>query len=156
MAKIRIKRIDASLPLPEFDEADPQTQQRYEKNQVAGFDLFCRESKTIPPHEVALVGVNNVIETPPDCFLMLVARSSTPWKKGLMLANGVGIVDPFYSGDSDELKIQLLNFTDQPVEAHKGETLVQGVVVRREVVEWEEVETMGADGHGGYKTDHAS
>lgn len=152
MASIRIKRIDPSLPLPEFDEADPKTQERYERNQVAGFDLFCREDKIIPPHQVALVAANNVIETPPDCFLMLVARSSTPWKKGVMLANGVGIVDPFYSGDSDEIKIQLLNFTDQPVEVRKGETLVQGIIVRREPVVWDEVRTMGADGHGGYKT----
>lgn len=152
MPKVRIKRIDKSLPLPEFDEADPKTQEQYPRNQVAGFDFFCREDKVIPPHEVALVAVNNVIETPPDCFLMLVARSSTPWKKGLMLANGVGIVDPFYSGDSDELKIQLLNFTNQPVEVHKGDTLAQGVIVRREPVEWEEVDEMGGDGHGGYKT----
>lgn len=152
MVKIRIKRIDKTLPLPEFDEADPKTLQRYEKSQVAGFDLFCRENKIIPPHELAVVSVNNVIETPPDCFLLLTARSSTPWKKGLMLANGAGIVDPFYRGDSDELKIQLLNFTDKPVEVKKGETLVQGVIVRREPVEWEEVDEMGADGHGGYKT----
>lgn len=153
MAKVRIKRIDKSLPLPEFDEADPKTQEQYPRNQVAGFDLFCREDKIISPRELALIAVNNVIETPPDCFLMLVARSSTPWKKGLMLANGVGIVDPFYSGDSDELKIQLLNFTDNPVEVKKGDTLAQGIIVRREIVEWQEVDVMGNDGHGGYKTD---
>ncbi len=152
MSTVRIKRIDKSLPLPEFDESDPKTQERYEKTQVAGFDLFCREDVVIPPHQLALIGVNTVIETPSDCFLMLVARSSTPWKKGLLLANGVGIVDPFYSGDSDELKIQLLNFTDTPVVVKKGETLVQGIIVRREPVEWEEVTAMGRDGHGGYKT----
>lgn len=153
MARVRIKRVDKSLPLPEYDEADPKTQKRYRRNQVAGFDLFCRENKVIPPHELALIAVNNIIETPPNCFLMLVARSSTPWKKGLMLANGVGIIDPFYSGNSDELKIQLLNFTDRPIEVRKGETLAQGIIVRREPVEWEEVDTMGTDGHGGYKTD---
>jgi deoxyuridine 5'-triphosphate nucleotidohydrolase len=152
MAKIRIRRIDKDLPLPEFDEADPKTLERYDKSQVAAFDLFCREDKVIPPHELALVAVNNVIETPPDCFLLLAARSSTPWKKGLMLANGIGIIDPFYSGNHDELKIQLLNFTDKSVKVKRGETLAQGVIVRREPVEWEEVDEMGADGHGGYKT----
>jgi dUTP diphosphatase len=153
MARVKIKRIDKSLPLPEFDEVDPKTQERYPKNQVAGFDLFCREDKVIPPRGLALIAVNNVIKTPPDCFLMLVARSSTPWKKGLMLANSVGIVDPFYSGDSDELKIQLLNFTDRPVEVKKGDALTQGVIVRRVPIEWEEVDTMKVDGHGGYKTE---
>ena len=68
-----------------------------------------------------------------------------------MLANGVGIVDPFYSGDSDELKIQLLNFTDKQVEVKKGEPLAQGVIVHRESVEWEEVDNMGVYGHSGYK-----
>ena len=140
------------MPLPEFDESDPKTSKRYSKSQVASFDLFCRESTIIQPHELGIVGVNNVIQTPPGCFLLLSARSSTSWKKGLMLANGVGIVDPFYSGDDDELKIQLYNITDKPVEVKKGESLAQGVIVRFETVEWEEVEAMGIDGHGGYKT----
>lgn len=69
-----------------------------------------------------------------------------------MLANGIGIVDPFYSGDEDEIKIQLLNFTDKPVKVVKGEALAQGVIVKREPVEWQEIETMGTNGHGGYRT----
>ncbi|HSX08439.1 MAG TPA: hypothetical protein VLG11_06115 [Candidatus Saccharimonadales bacterium] len=150
--KIRIKRFDKELPLPQFDESDPKTGERYDSEQVAAFDLFCRESVTIPPHSVRLVAINNVIETPPGHFLLLCARSGTPWKKGLMLANGIGVADPFYSGDADELKIQLFNYTDKPVEVSKGETLVQGMIIKREPVEWLEVNTMGRDGHGGYKT----
>ena len=150
--KVRIKRFDKSLPLPQFDESDPKTGERYGESLIAGFDLFCREDKIIPPHQVELVAINNAIETPPDCFLLLAARSSTPWKKGLMLANGVGITDPFYSGDNDELKIQLLNFTDKPVEVKRGEALAQGIIVRRERVEWLEVDRMASDGHGGYQT----
>jgi hypothetical protein len=69
MSKIKIKRIDKTLPLPEFDEADPKTSKKYDQSQVAGFDLFCREDAVIQPHELALIGVNNVIQTPPDCFL---------------------------------------------------------------------------------------
>lgn len=150
--KIKIKRFDTSLPLPEFDESDPKTHQRYDKSQIAGFDLFCREDATILPHQIVIVGVNSVIQTPPDCFLLLSLRSSISWKKGLMLANGVGIVDPFYSGDEDELKIQLYNITDKPVEVTKGEALAQGIILRRQPIDWEEVDTMGTAGHGGYKT----
>jgi len=149
--KIKIKRFDKSLPLPQFDESDPKTLKRYHNSQVAGFDLFCRENTVIKPHELGIVGVNNVIQTPLDCFLLLTLRSSTPWKKGLILANGIGIIDPFYSGDNDELKIQLYNITDRPVEVKKGEALAQGVIVRRESIEWEEVESMGNEGHGGYQ-----
>lgn len=151
--KIKIKRFDKSLPLPQFDEADPKTGKHYDQSQVAGFDLFCRESVTIEPGKIAMVGINNAIQAPPDCFILVLLRSSTSWKKGLILANGAAIIDPFYSGDSDEVKIQLYNITDKPVQVTKGETLAQGIIIRREPVEWEEVETMGGDGHGGYKTD---
>jgi dUTP pyrophosphatase len=152
MVKIRIKRFDKTLPLPEFNETNPKTGKRYRKSQIAGFDLFCRESVVIEPRSLAVVAVNNAIQTPPDCFLMLSIRSSTPWAKGLVLANSPGIVDPFYSGDSDELKIQLYNITDKPVTVTKGEALVQGIILRREPVEWEEVDKMSGEGHGGYKT----
>ena len=150
--KIRIKRFDKSLPLPDFDETNPKTGAKYDPGLIGGFDLLCCEDTTIPPHTLALVPVDNAIETPPDHVLLLIARSSTPWKKGLMLANGVGVSDPFYSGDQDELKLQLLNFTDQPVEVHKGEALAQGIIVRREPVEWVEVDSMDTEGHGGYQT----
>jgi dUTP pyrophosphatase len=147
--KIRIKRLDTSLPLPEFNEADP-TGTHYDKSQIAGFDLACKEDVTIGPHELGLVQLNTVIETPPDCFLMLCLRSSTPLRKGLILANGVGIIDPFFNGDNDVPKIQLYNITDKPVVVRKGETLVQGIIIRREPIEWDEVTSMGHDGHGGY------
>lgn len=150
--KIKIKRFDKSLPLPEAEEFEHDNSRQHDRGMVAAFDLYCRESVTIPPHTVKLVPANNAIAVPRDHLLLLSARSSTPWKKGLMLANGIGIVDPFYSGDKDEIKLQLFNFTDQPVVVSKGEALAQGVIIRREPVEWQEVETMGADGHGGYQT----
>lgn len=150
--KIRIKRFDKDLPLPRFDEADIKTGKPYNQDRIAGFDLYCRQSVIIQPHTVELVPINNVIEVPKDHFLLLCARSSTPWKKGLMLANGIGLSDPFYSGDDDELKAQFLNFTNEPVKVEKGEALVQGIILRREVVEWLEVDSMGNNGHGGYST----
>jgi deoxyuridine 5'-triphosphate nucleotidohydrolase len=151
--KIKIKRFDKTLPLPEAEEFEHGTGQEYDKSMVAAFDFYCRESVVIPPHQINLVPINNAIAVPRDHFLLLSARSSTSWKKGLMLANGVGIIDPFYSGDKDEIRIQLYNITDKPVTIEKGEALAQGVIVKRESVEWIEVEAMGADGHGGYVTD---
>lgn len=136
--KIRIKRFNKTLPLP---EAEPD---------AAGFDLFCRETVTIKPRSVALVPVNNAIAVPKNHFLLLAVRSSTPLKKGLMLANGIGIVDPFYCGDKDEIKVQLFNYTDAPVAVREGEALTQGLLVKHEAVEWEEVQSLGTDGHGGY------
>lgn len=149
--KIRIKRFDKTLPLPETEEFEHDSSRDHDKGMVAAFDFFCRESVIIPPHEIRLVPVNNAIAVPRDHFLLLSARSSTSWKKGLMLANGIGIVDPFYAGDKDEIKVQLFNITDKPVRVEKGEALTQGIIVRREAVEWVEVDAMGSNGHGGYK-----
>lgn len=153
--KVIIKRFDKDLPLPEAEEFEHGADTRQDRGMVAAFDFYCRENVVIPSHEIRLVPVNNAIAVPRDHFLLLSARSSTSWKKGLLLANGIGIIDPFYSGDKDEIKIQLFNITNSPVEVKKGEALAQGVIVRREQVEWEEVDTMGTDGHGGYDTSQA-
>ena len=37
----------------------------------------------------------------------MVARSSTPIKRGLIVANGVGVVDSDYCGPDDEVKIEV-------------------------------------------------
>ncbi len=72
--------------------------------------------------------------------------------KGLMLANGVGVVDPFYCGDKDELLVELINIKEKPVKVNKGEKLAQGMLVKSESVEWEEKERFNKKGVGGYKT----
>lgn len=139
LMNIRIKRFDKSLPLP------------IAKPHATGADLACREDAVIAPHEVKLIPVNIAVEVPDGYFLLLASRSSTPLKKGLMMANSIGIVDPFYNGDKDEILVQLLNFTDQPVEIKKGELLTQALIIKHEPIEWQEVETLGTDGYGGYK-----
>jgi dUTP pyrophosphatase len=150
--QVKIKRLDKSLPLPEAEEFEHGAAASQDRSMTAAFDFYCREAVTIPPHEVRLVPVNDIIEVPQDHLLLLSVRSSTPWKKGLMLANGVGIVDPYYRGDKDEIKLQLYNFTDKTVEVLKGEALAQGVILKREPITWQEVETMSHAGHGGYDT----
>ena len=44
-----------------------------------------------------------------------IVASTCPDKRGLMVANGVGIVDADYCGPTDEVKIEVFNFTQQPV-----------------------------------------
>lgn len=137
--KIRIKRFDKTIPLP------------VTKPHAAGIDLACREAVTIAPHEIKLISVNIAVEVPDGYFLLLASRSSTPLKKGLMMANSIGVVDPFYNGDEDEILVQLLNFTDQPVKIEKGEFLTQALIMKHEPIVWKEVDSLGSDGYGGYK-----
>ena len=83
-------------------------------------------------------------------MLLLASRSSLPRKKGLMIPNGVGIIDQDYCGPEDEIHIQVYNFTSAPVHIERGERLAQGIFVRIAQVEWEEVEEIGEKSRGGF------
>lgn len=129
---VRITRLDDSLPLPS-----------YQTSGAAGFDLASCVDTTIAPGEVALVPTGLVIEAPPEHFIGIFARSSTPLKRGLMVANGVGIVDADYSGPDDEIKIEVLNFTGAPVAVKRGDRLAQGVILPFVRAAWKEAAPPG-------------
>jgi dUTP pyrophosphatase len=137
--RLSIKRLDPSVGLP-----SPAT------GGAAGFDLAAAVDIEIPPREVRLVGTGLVIAVPAGHFLGVFARSSTPLKRGLMVANGVGVVDADYCGPADEIKIQVLNVTDRPVTVTRGDRLAQGIVLPAPRVEWDEVEEMSATTRGGF------
>src|SRR5215218_2037950 len=118
MLSVRIRRLDPSIPLP-----------RYETAGAAGFDLAASQDTVVAPGGFALIPTGLVVEVPPGHFLGIFARSSTPLKRGLMVANGVGVIDADYCGPADEIKIQVLNITDAPVSVARGDRLAQGVVL---------------------------
>jgi len=137
--RLKIKRLHAAISLPEPATAG-----------AAGFDLAAAVDMEIPARSIRLVGTGLVIAVPEGHFLGIFARSSTPLKRGLMVANGVGIVDADYCGPADEIKIQLLNVTDQPVTVNRGDRLAQGIVLPCPRVEWEEVTELVAPTRGGF------
>ena len=137
---VKVRRFDRKIPLPEFKTKG-----------AAAFDLYARLNVEIPPKEIKYVPLNVAIETPPGYFLLLVSRSSTH-KKGLWMANGVGIGDPDFSGDNDEYKAVYYNFTDKTVLVEKGERIAQGLIVKREAISWKEVDKMENKTRGGWGT----
>lgn len=65
-----------------------------------------------------------------DEYLMLANRSSNPIKRGLILPNGVGIVDAdYYNNPSNEGEIffALVNFGVRDVVLHQGDRIGQGI-----------------------------
>ena len=125
--KVRITRLDASVSLPARETAG-----------AAGFDLAAAADITIEPQAIALVPTGLVVKVPDGYFLGIFARSSTPLKRGLMVANGVGVIDSDYCGPRDEIKVQVLNFTSSPVHVKKGDRLAQGIFLKCAVPDWEE------------------
>ncbi len=135
--KLKVKRFDKSLPLPE-----------YKTDKAAAIDLYAREDRVISARKVGYVPLNIAIELPRNHWALVVARSSLH-KKGLMAANGIGVGDEDYCGDNDEYMAILLNFTDEDVAVKRGERLAQLIVLPREKVEIEEVEELGNKDRGG-------
>lgn len=137
--RVPVVRLDPSVPVP-----------KYETPGAAGFDLASSADVTIAAGEVALVPTGLVIAVPPGHFLGVFARSSTPLKRGLMVANGVGVVDSDYCGPKDEIKIQVLNFTAAPVTVKKGDRIAQGVILPFVRVEFEEATEASGKTRGGF------
>lgn len=139
MEKVKIKRVDKSLPLP-----------IYETHGSVGFDIVARETTEIPSKEIKLIPGNIIVEVPKGYMLMVASRSSAPRKKGLTPPHGLGIIDHDYCGNEDEIKIQVYNFTDESVIVERGEKVAQGVFIRIDKLEWEEVDEMAQNSRGGF------
>jgi dUTP pyrophosphatase len=136
--RVKVTRLNPSIPLPVYSTVG-----------AAAFDLAAAEDLEIAPGEIKLVGTGLVFQVPDGHFLAIFARSSTPLKRGLAVANGVGVLDSDYSGPTDELKIQLVNFTKDIVTVKAGDRLAQGIVLQSPRVEFVEGET-AAVSRGGF------
>ena len=136
---VTITRLSPDVPVPAYGTSG-----------AAAFDLAAAADTVVPPHGIALVPTGLVVRVPPGHFLAILARSSTPLKRGLMVANGVGVVDSDYCGPADEVKIQVFNVTGQAVTVAAGDRIAQGMVLAAPRVTF--VETAIADGpsRGGF------
>lgn len=137
--KVKIKRIDKSLPLP-----------IYETDGSVGFDIIAREDMNVPAKEIAMIPSGLIVEVPPKYMLIVASRSSTPIKRGLTPPHGFGIIDHDYCGSEDEIKVLVYNFTDKDVLIKRGEKIAQGVFVRIDKFEWEEVNDILKGSRGGF------
>lgn len=137
--QVSISRVDTSLPLPS-----------YQTSGAVGFDLIVRETMVIEPRQIALVPGNVIVKVPEGYALLIVARSSLPRKKGLVCPHSVGVIDCDYHGPEDEVRIQVQNITDAPVTVERGERIAQGLFVKIDKAEWQEVDSHGAETRGGF------
>ena len=135
--RVRIKRIDNSLPLP-----------MYQTKGAVGCDLVVRETVVIAAGSVARVSVNVIVEVPEGYMLLIKDRSSTAMKKGLIIT--AGVVDQDFCGEEDEIKCQFFNFTSESVTVERGERIAQGIFVKVGKVEWVEVAEIKRKSRGGF------
>ena len=116
MNTIRVKKLHPNAVLPTYGSAE-----------AVGADLYAclEEPVTIQPGEVYWVSTGIALEVPKGCAGLVYARSSMGVKRGLAPANKVGVVDPDYRG---EIKVVLLNHSNQPQVLQPGERVAQFVI----------------------------
>lgn len=150
---------------------DVKLPERATKNS-AGYDFYAIEDVVIEPvkhvdsmYSIGLAFAQDVVHknTTPTLvktgvkaqmfhneFLMLANRSSNP-KKGLILANGVGIIDSDYYNNADnegEIMFAFINIGSDPVEIKKGDKLGQGIFMKYYTTEDDEAKGERTGGFG--------
>ena len=123
----------------------------YATVQSAGMDLRADlpEPLTLGPLERAMVPTGLHIELPAGFEAQIRPRSGLAAKHGISIVNAPGTVDADYRG---EIKVILVNLSNEPFAIAPGERIAQMVVARHETVEWEPVETLEESerGSGGF------
>lgn len=99
----------------------------------AGYDFSAAETVDIPANSIAFVSTGIKAFMQKDEVLQMYPRSSLSFKKNLIKANSVGIIDSDYYNNPDnegEIKLILYNFGNEVVRINKGERIAQGVFVK--------------------------
>ena len=100
----------------------------------AGYDVECAEDVIIPSFKKGMkptlvkTGIKAYMQD--NEYLMLVNRSSNPGKKGLVLANSVGIIDKDYYGNPDNdghFMFAFYNMKEEDIEIKKGDCIGQAI-----------------------------
>ena len=117
----------------------------YQTPLSAGLDIRANieESITLAPLERTLVPTGLYVELPAGYEMQIRPRS------GITVLNSPGTIDADYRG---EIKVILVNLSNQPFTIEAGERIAQMVVARHEQIEWESVEVLGTTerGAGGF------
>ena len=129
----------------------------YKTEGSSGIDLQANIDGSIElkPLDRVLVPTGLFISIPKGYEGQIRGRSGLALKHGISLANGIGTIDSDYRG---EIKIILLNISNQSYFIDKGDRIAQFILSKYEKIEFDEVEKLeetersdGGFGHTGIK-----
>ena len=136
-----------------FEDKGINLPERKTKNS-AGYDIEAAEDCIIPAFKPGmkptLVKTGLKAYCQPDEFYMLLNKSSGPFKKGLVLANSVGIIDSDYYNNPDNdghFMFAYYNFFDKDLEIKKGDAIGQVIFQKFLTVDNDNAE---GERHGGF------
>ena len=123
----------------------------YQTPLSAGLDIRAdiQDSITLNPLERAMVPTGLFVELPEGYEMQIRPRSGLAAKHGITVLNSPGTIDADYRG---EIKVILVNLSNEPFTIEPGERIAQMIVARYEQIEWQPVEELGATerGAGGF------
>ena len=123
----------------------------YQTPLSAGLDIRANldESVTLRPLERAMIPTGLFVELPEGCEMQIRPRSGLAAKHGITVLNSPGTIDADYRG---EIKVILVNLSNEPFTIESGERIAQMIVARYEQIEWQPVDVLGETerGAGGF------
>ncbi|MEN9447298.1 MAG: hypothetical protein RJA25_588 [Bacteroidota bacterium] len=144
---MKLKIVNTSdNPLPQYETAGS-----------AGVDLRAKlqEPVLLKPLQRALIPTGLHIELPEGYEAQVRPRSGLALKKGVTVLNSPGTIDSDYRG---EIKIILINLSNETTIINTGERIAQMIVTKFERVTFKEVDELndtdrgeGGFGHTGVK-----
>ena len=119
--------------------------------EAAGYDLYSTDSININPGECKLISTGIAMQLPNGYFGAIFPRSGTAVKRGLRLANCVGVIDSDYRG---EVKVPLYNDSQEIQTVEQGERIAQLIILPYATVSFEIVDelTDTIRGNGGFNS----
>ena len=125
------------------------------KKYSAGYDVEAAEDCIIKPYEFGnkptLIKTGIKAYMKEDEYLMLCNRSSNPFKKGLVMANSIGIIDADYYGNPDNdgaFMYAFYNFFDKDIEIKKGDIIGQAIFCKYKVTDSDSADGKRMGGFG--------
>ena len=121
----------------------------------AGYDIEAAENITIPSFKKGMAptlvktGLKAYMQD--DEVLLLYNRSSNPKKKGLILANSVGVVDKDYYGNEDNdghIMFAFYNIKEEDIEIKKGECIGQAIFEKYLITDDDKADGIRMSGFG--------
>lgn len=98
-----------------------------------GYDFYACSTLLVPSHneEPVFVPTGVTASFDPDTVLLLFNRSSNPSKHGLVLANGVGVVDSdYHRAEHNDIQGMFYNLSNKDYVIHSGDRIMQGVFTK--------------------------
>jgi dUTP pyrophosphatase len=136
--KIKVKKLHQDAILPSYAHAGD-----------AGMDVYAVENNILNPGERKLIPTGLSFEVPVGYEMQVRPKSGLALKNGITLVNTPGTLDSGYRG---ELKVILINHSNEKYEVKKGEKIAQIVIAKYEEAEMQEVQELSETqrGAGGF------